>query len=52
MKKHYISPKAEIKTFESEDIITTSGVNTITSLQTKAFSVSDANTTWEKGKAN
>ena len=46
--KTYISPKAEVKNFVSEDVITTSGttVNPLTALATKTFSNSQANVSW------
>ena len=53
MNKNYISPKAEIKSFACEDVITASGVNVtpnpnpLAVLQAKNFANSDANVSWK-----
>ena len=46
--KNYTCPKAEIKKFVCEDVITTSGTTTnpLTALATKTFSNADANAKW------
>ena len=48
MNKNYVSPKAEIKKFISEDVITTSGTGTnkLTALATKTFNVADSDAKW------
>lgn len=47
MNKKYVSPKAEIKKFMAEDVITASGTNTkLTAFASKTFSTSEANTSW------
>lgn len=50
MNKNYICPKAEVKSFASEDVITTSGTvsnNPLTAVATKTFNVSEANVSWK-----
>ena len=45
----YTCPKAEIKKFISEDVITTSGTtvnNPLTKVASKTFNVADANVSW------
>ena len=50
MKRIYISPKAEIKRFETEDVIMTSGVTSLTSAKQRVFTAAESNTTWAAGK--
>ena len=52
MNKIYEAPKAEINNFITEDVITTSGTNSLTAAGAKTFSASDANTTWSAGLKN
>lgn len=48
MNKNYVSPKAEVNKFVSEDVITTSGTtnNPLTAVASKTFTVSEANVSW------
>ena len=47
--KNYTCPKAEIKKFVCEDVITTSGTTTnpLAALASKSFANSDANVSWK-----
>ena len=50
MNKKYVSPRAEVKNFASEDVILTSGVNNndkLTAMALKSFSNADANVSWK-----
>lgn len=46
---NYVSPRAEVKKFIAEDVITSSGVNdkkSLTAIAMKTYSNSDANVSW------
>ena len=52
MKKTYTSPKAEISAFVTENPITASGTNNLTSASGKVFTVNDYDHDWTKKQSN
>ena len=50
MNKNYVSPKAEVKCFVTENVIAASGTGTntrLTAINSKTFSVGDSNVSWK-----